>query len=231
MTRFGKVVLFVSIVLIASLSANVFMAVKVSRLTEENLKYSEDLRNSNVHSLIQVVENKMFGAKIDKLKNEKERIIAEKNSMDRYIEVLESAEISIEEQALREFYKRETGNEFGEVIKTDFELTKYTNSEGWWSKSDPLYGTMFNGQKTYRGAVAAPRSVPIGSTVIIETEGLPGDVHEMPYEVGDRGSAIVERSDGTLCIDIWVPEDELSEAYKFGRRTANGYVIIPKDSD
>ncbi len=128
-------------------------------------------------------------------------------------------------EGLKKYIKLKNDVIIKDVVKTKLETTMYTNDEGWWKPGDPRWGTMASGIKTSRGAVAMPRSIPFGTEVVVD--GLPEE-KQIVYKVLDRGSAIVERDDGTLCIDIWT--DSKKEAFRWGRRQEEGWLfyIEPK---
>ena len=116
-----------------------------------------------------------------------------------------------------------SGRKFREAT---FEVTMYTNEGGAYSKDDPLYGTMANGEKTHIGAVAAPKSIPFGTKILLTDlpEGW-GHLGKGVFVVKDRGGAIIEKEvDGkkVYCIDIYVGNKEY--AYKWGRRIVKGYM-------
>lgn len=118
------------------------------------------------------------------------------------------------------------GNSRAKVKEVLFEVTMYTNEGGAYSKDDPLYGTMANGEKTHIGAVAAPKSIPFGTKILL-TDLPEGWEHlgKGVFVVKDRGGAIIEKEvDGkkVYCIDIYVGNKEY--AYKWGRRIVKGYM-------
>lgn len=173
--------------------------------------------------------------RIAELEKENHNLISEGQALEDEVGILSAVvkghEIdTIEMEALRAFYERTTGNPVGEVRKVAIEATRYTNAEGWWEEGDPNWGMMANGQFTSRGAVAAPRSIPFGSNVLFTTD-MPFGEEEEVFTVGDRGGAIKEREDGAICIDIWTPENKISDAFSFGRLDVEGYVIIPGDAE
>lgn len=139
-----------------------------------------------------------------------------------------AADENLENIVLKEYYLRTTGHEIGEIKPVKIEATKYTNAEGWWDRGDPNYGMTASGTFTSYGTVAAPKSVPFGTTVLLSKADNPED-YKRVYTVEDRGSAIIEDEDGEICIDIWTEESKLKEALAFGRQYLEGYLIIPKE--
>lgn len=134
--------------------------------------------------------------------------------------------LELENRALQAFYKNTTGNEIEEIREVRIESTMFTNAEGAWPSDSPNYGMMASGKFTYPGAVAAPRNVPIGSTVIFTNELLAFDMHTRIFTVEDRGGRIVNGID-RVCIDIWT--DDLEQAHQWGRnKETEGFIIIPK---
>ena len=139
----------------------------------------------------------------------------------------DNATALFENKVLKEYYFRQTGKEIDEIKQVDIEATKYTNAEGWFEKGDPNYGMTASGYFTRDGVVAAPDSVPFGSTVLLAKVDSPQDQSKI-FTVLDRGSAIVEDETGEICIDIWTPEENIAEAYAFGRQHIEGFIILPK---
>ena len=130
-------------------------------------------------------------------------------------------------EGLREFYVRTTGHRVAEVKEVVFEATRYTNAEGWWPKGSPNYGKTTSGVFASVGTVAAPRSVPFGSTVLL-TEPSLKESSEI-FTVHDRGGAIKVKDD-VICIDIWTHESDIKNALAFGRqKKVGGYLIIPEE--
>lgn len=108
-----------------------------------------------------------------------------------------------------------------------FEVTMYTNEGGAYSKDSPYYGTMSNGDQTHIGAVAAPKSIPFGTKILL-TDLPKGWEHlgKGAFVVKDRGGKIIEKvvnGEKVYCIDIYIGDRDY--AYKWGRRIVKGYII------
>lgn len=96
-------------------------------------------------------------------------------------------------------------------IPIKVELTAYCNcvicSEAWGSETAMQTHTRV-------GVVAAPKEIPLGSTVYIPE--LRNYKKDGAFKVEDRGGAVRLKSDGTYIIDVWLPtHDQVKE---FGRK-------------
>lgn len=96
-------------------------------------------------------------------------------------------------------------------IPIKVELTAYCNcaicSEAWGSETAMQTHTRV-------GVVAAPKEIPLGSTVYIPE--LKDYKQDGVFKVEDRGGAVVVKSDGTYIIDVWLPTHE--QVKEFGRK-------------
>lgn len=128
---------------------------------------------------------------------------------------------------LKDYYKKETGKEVADVVAVNFEVTMYTNAEGAYSKDNPNYGRTASGAFTAPGSVAAPRSIPFNSTVLVGDTKCYEVAGTDNLDVKDRGGAIVVSRGGKVRIDIWV--DSLEEAKKYGRKQTEGFIITHKE--
>lgn len=109
-----------------------------------------------------------------------------------------------------------TQNKLGTAIKA--ELTAYCNdprcSDGWGSQTAMQ-------TETRLGVVAAPSSIPLGSTLYIpELQNYKADGI---FNVEDRGGAVKQKEDGTYIIDVWLPTHEQVE--EFGRKNVTIYLV------
>lgn len=109
-----------------------------------------------------------------------------------------------------------TENKLGTPIKA--ELTAYCNdprcSDGWGSQTAMQ-------TETRLGVVAAPSSIPLGSTLYIpELQNYKADGI---FNVEDRGGAVKQKEDGTYIIDVWLPTHEQVE--EFGRKNVTIYLV------
>ena len=110
-----------------------------------------------------------------------------------------------------ELHSKLSGNSSIIPIPIKVELTAYCNcaicSEAWGSETAMQTHTRV-------GVVAAPKEIPLGSTVYIpelkdyKSDGI--------FKVEDRGGAVVVKNDGTYIIDVWLPTHD--EVKKFGRK-------------
>lgn len=131
--------------------------------------------------------------------------------------------------------KRDVGGKFvasrcgrgRKVERAKFEVSMYTNEEGYWEEGSPHWGTMRNGEKTHLGVVAAPECIAFGSNIVFDN--IPEEwesVFNRIFEVKDRGSEIKEKEvDGekVYCIDVYIGDRD--KAFEWGRRTVDGYII------
>lgn len=188
---------------------------RISNLEETNSKLQTDLIAMKASNESTIEEFSDVAAKTTQLSDD----------LIKYMDL--AAESSLENEVLREYYFRTTGMEVDEIRFVNIEATKYTNAEGWFERGDEHYGMTASGTYTAQGTVAAPKSIPFGTKVLL-AKAPDAEDQDRVFTVQDRGSAIIEDSDGEICIDIWIEEENINEAYEFGRQHVEGFLIIPK---
>jgi len=83
-----------------------------------------------------------------------------------------------------------------------------------------------DGTRVYPGMIAAPAALPFGTRIEIPGLSIVGTVH-------DRGGRIVEGSNGTIRIDLWMGKGEegLARALHFGVQEHRATLYVPKSMD
>jgi len=92
-----------------------------------------------------------------------------------------------------------------------FVVTGYCNESCGKSYDHPAYGIMYSGKRTYRGAIACPPEMPLGTEVYLPGMGK--------FICEDRGGGI----EGDR-LDIWFRSCE--KAIEWGRQEIRGVAII-----
>lgn len=166
------------------------------KIMEADLKIAHNIKIEELHKIKQ-----------EKLKKEKERIEREKTKE-------------------KNLALASRGGVRQNSEKVLFEVTMYTNEGGGRPKGDPNYGRMANGEFTHKGALAAPKDIPMGSKINLNSS-VPGWEHitNREYTVKDRGGAIKRKTEGgqeIIIIDIYT--DSKTEALNWGRRRVEGYL-------
>lgn len=173
---------------------------EVSEARETIYNLSEEIENNK-----EIVQNaKDIENEIDGYKKEVEYLKSKVTAMEKYKEKSASRGTS------------------RNMKKVTFEVTMYTNAGG----APPYKGLMANGKYTKEGVVAAPKSIPFGTEVMLDRVPDEWGSLKRIYEVSDRGGAIIEKSvngEKVICIDIWT--DNKEEAKRWGRRKIEGWLI------
>ena len=96
--------------------------------------------------------------------------------------------------------------------RIECEVTAYTTSYEDCGKID---GITTSGTIAKYGTIAAPPHIDFGTKIIIDNEH---------FVVEDRGSAIIQRENGTSVIDMWLPSTE--ECKQYGRQYKTCWMVI-----
>ena len=180
---------------------------------KEKVKNNENLlKDINDFSLI--LENK------DKLIRDYEKRVLE---LERELGN-QSKKDDMKQENIEEVVNRGSKRNIKEVT---FEVTMYTNAEGAYKKGSKNYGTMASGEKTFIGAIAAPKSIPFDTRIVFRD--LPEGWESLgkgAFVVKDRGGAIKEKvvnGEKVYCIDIYIGDKEVAK--KWGRRLVKGFIL------
>lgn len=127
-----------------------------------------------------------------------------------------------EKKLLEEKYEEEKKEKSQtKMVPIKAELTAYCNceicSEEWGSETAMM-------TQTRKGVVAAPKDIPLGSTLYIPE--LKDYKDDCLFSVEDRGGAVQVKDDGTYIIDVWLSNHD--DVIKFGRKKSTVYLVEKK---
>jgi 3D (Asp-Asp-Asp) domain-containing protein len=196
-------------------AANIELNKKLSAYIEENEKLKTTISNQDdrINTLNQYVEqNEEKYAEAEKVHTQNTQLKASNDALEE------------QKQGLIEFIQKKTGLKVKDIQRVNFEVTMYTNEEG----APPYEGHTASGNIASRGTVAAPKSIPMHTLVMIDGMDQPwaSKGFDVINEVLDRGGAVQEKvKDGETYyrIDVWAPSKEAKEGW--GRRDKEGWLI------
>ena len=131
------------------------------------------------------------------------------------------AKLLEEEKRREELYKtvpkeivHKTLSRGGNIQEINLRVSFYTVS---YQETGKIDGITASGKRIQEGHIAMPKDIPFGTRVYIEGLG--------EYTCEDRGGAITYTNDGTMKVDVYIPNATQKQLMNLGVVYTKGYII------